>query len=247
MAALPGLLRNNPKEKVKECKIVNHFCEMVDNPERACYTLDSLRDCAKRSIRYHTKEYKKMAETTVKTVNKSKWSTLDMAYIAVFAVLIAICSWISIPTVVPFTLQTFAVFAAVGILGGRRGTLAVLVYILLGAIGIPVFAGFSGGVGVLFGTTGGYILGFLLTGLLYWGLTKALGEKLPIMILSMVLGLVVCYAFGTAWFMVVYAKMSGAIGIGTALSWCVIPFIIPDLCKIALAVALTKVLKPHVK
>lgn len=188
-----------------------------------------------------------MAETTVQTVNKSKWSTLDMTYVGVFAVLIAICSWISIPATVPFTLQTFAVFAALGVLGGRRGTFAVLVYILLGAIGVPVFAGFSGGIGVLFSTTGGYIIGFLFSGLIYWGLTRAIGEKLPIMILSMVLGLIVCYAFGTAWFMVVWARTNEAIGLGTALGWCVIPFIIPDLCKIVLAVALTKVLKPHVK
>lgn len=79
------------------------------------------------------------------------WCTLQ-----VFAVLIAICSWISIPMTVPFTLQTFAVFLAVGVLGGKRGSLAVLIYILLGAVGIPVFAGFSGGIGVLLGNTGGY-------------------------------------------------------------------------------------------
>lgn len=188
-----------------------------------------------------------MAESTVQTVNKSKWSTLDMAYVAIFAVLIAICSWISIPTLVPFTLQTFGVFVAVGVLGGRRGTFSVLVYILLGAIGLPVFAGFSGGIGALMGTTGGYIIGFLFSGLLYWGITKAAGDKLPIMIVSMVLGLIVCYAFGTVWFMVVWAKTNEAIGVGTALGWCVIPFIVPDLCKIALAVALSKVLKPHVK
>lgn len=79
---------------------------------------------------------------TTQTATRSK--TYDMVYIAVFAVLIAICSWISIPTTVPFTLQTFAVFLAVGVLGGKRGSLSVLIYILLGAVGIPVFAGFSG-------------------------------------------------------------------------------------------------------
>ena len=73
--------------------------------------------------------------------------TIDIVYIGIFAVLIAICSWISIPTTVPFTLQTFGVFMAVSILGGMRGTLAVLVYILLGAVGMPVFAGFTGGAG----------------------------------------------------------------------------------------------------
>ena len=177
---------------------------------------------------------------------KSKWSAKDMAYVAIMAVVIAICSWISIPTTVPFTLQTFAVFLAVGVLGGRRGTFAVLVFILLGAVGVPVFAGFQGGIGVLLGTTGGYIIGFLLSALLYWAMTRALGEKTPVMVAAMVLGLIVCYAFGTAWFMVVYARNSGAIGLGTALGWCVFPFIIPDLVKIALAVGLTRVLKPHV-
>ena len=87
------------------------------------------------------------------TVVRSK--TYDMVYIAVFAVLMAICSWISIPATVPFTLQTFAVFLTVGVLGGKRGSMAVLIYILLGAIGIPVFAGFYGGVVPLLGNTGG--------------------------------------------------------------------------------------------
>ena len=119
----------------------------------------------------------------------AKQSTRDLAYIALFAVLIAICSWIAIPILqVPYTLQTFAVFLAVGVLGGKRGTLAVLVYILLGAVGVPVFAGFTGGLGVLLGTTGGYILGFLCTALLMWLLEALLGRKLWVLAVSMVLG-----------------------------------------------------------
>ena len=78
---------------------------------------------------------------------------LDLIYIAIGAALISICSWISIPTAVPFTLQTFAVFLVLLLLGGERGTIATLIYILLGAVGVPVFAGFSGGVGILFGST----------------------------------------------------------------------------------------------
>ena len=97
------------------------------------------------------------------TIAATRSKTYDIVYIAVFAVIMAICSWISIPTAVPFTLQTFGVFVAVGVLGGKRGTLSILVFILLGAIGVPVFAGFSGGIGVLAGTTGGYIIGFLFS------------------------------------------------------------------------------------
>ena len=81
--------------------------------------------------------------------------TRDMAYCALMSVLIAVCSWISLPIgQVPFTLQTFGVFCALGLLGGARGTIAIAVYILLGAVGVPVFAGFSGGLSVLIGTTG---------------------------------------------------------------------------------------------
>lgn len=179
-------------------------------------------------------------ETIAKERNNGRSKTFDMVYIAVFAVLIAICSWISIPTVVPFTLQTFAVFLAVGVLGGKRGTAAVLLYILLGAVGIPVFAGFSAGMGVILGNTGGYIVGFVGSALVMWAMEALLGKKSWVLGLSMALGLAVCYAFGTVWFMAVYARNSGAIGLVTVLSWCVIPFIIPDIIKIALALLLTK-------
>ena len=173
------------------------------------------------------------------TVTATKTKTYDLAYIAIFAVLIAICSWISIPMTVPFTLQTFGVFMAVGVLGGKRGSLAVLVYILLGAIGVPVFAGFSGGLGILLNNTGGTSSDFFSPpGNVGYGIS--LGQKPVIQILSMVVGLIVCYAMGTIWFMVVYTRTSGAVGLGTVLGWCVIPFIIPDLVKIALAFVLSR-------
>lgn len=182
-----------------------------------------------------------MSETAITENNKKKpiFTVKELAFIGMFAVLIAICSWISIPTTVPFTLQTFGVFCALGILGGKRGFFAALTYILLGAIGIPVFAGFSGGFGVILGTTGGYIIGFLISALVYWLITAKFGTNLVTMIISMVLGLILCYAFGTAWFMIVYAQSSGAIGLVTALGWCVFPFIIPDLIKIALAILIS--------
>ena len=168
------------------------------------------------------------------------FQTKDLVYVALCAVLMAVCSWISIPSTVPFTLQTFAVFCTLGLIGGKRGTAAILVYLLLGALGVPVFAGFSGGVGILFGTTGGYLLGFILMGLVYW-LGERLGKgKRIVEIGSMVLGLALCYAFGTAWFMFVYARQSGAVTLATALAWCVIPFVLPDLVKMALAVLLSQ-------
>lgn len=180
------------------------------------------------------------------SVEATRSKTYDMAYIAIFAVLMAICSWISIPMAVPFTLQTFGVFMAVGVLGGKRGTLAVLIYILLGAVGVPVFAGFSGGIGVLLNTTGGYIVGFLFSALVMWGMETLWGKKPVVQIASMLVGLIVCYALGTIWFMVVYARNTGAVGLGTVLGWCVIPFMIPDLIKIALAFVLSRRLRNYV-
>ena len=95
--------------------------------------------------------------------------------------------------------------------------------------------------------TGGYIVGFLFLAMAYWVLTSLLGEKLPVMVAAMVLGLLICYAFGTVWFMIVYAKNNEAVGLWTALGWCVFPFIIPDLLKMALAILLTKRLGKYVK
>lgn len=180
-------------------------------------------------------------------MEKKKLTTKDMVYIAMFACLMAICAWISIPGQIPFTLQTMGVFLAVGLLGGRRGTLAILVYVLMGAIGLPVFSGFAGGFGKLLGATGGYIVGFLFSALIMWAMEAIPGKKKWVLPLSMVLGLLACYAFGTAWFLVVYTKSKGAISLAAVLGMCVIPYIIPDAIKIACALVLTKVLKPFVK
>ncbi len=174
------------------------------------------------------------------TENKKKIGTIDMAYIAIGAVLIAICSWISIPVVVPFTLQTFAVFLLIMLLGGMKATISVAVYILVGAVGVPVFAGFGAGLGVLFGKTGGYIIGFLLMGPIFSLMTKLFGKKLLVQIIALVTGLLVCYAFGTAWFMYIYMRDTGDVGLMTVLSWCVFPYIIPDAVKMAVAILISK-------
>ncbi len=178
---------------------------------------------------------------------RQRSKTYDLVYVSIFVVLITVCSWISIPLTVPVTLQTFGVFTAVGLLGGKRGTLAVLVYILMGAIGIPVFSGFTGGIGILAGTTGGYIAGFLFSALLMWGMEKLFGRGTPVLAGSMVLGLIACYVVGTLWFMTVYAASSGPVGILTVLGWCVFPFVIPDIAKIVLALVLTKRLSGVIK
>ena len=172
-----------------------------------------------------------------------RFKTLDLAYVALFSVLIAVCAWVSVPVpkpFVPFTMQTFGVFAALMCLGGRRGLYSVLVYLMLGAVGVPVFSGFRGGAGVLFDTTGGYLIGFIALALIYWLLTAKFGAALPVQVAACVLGLAVCYAFGTAWFVVLYSSAKGPVGVMTALGWCVFPFLLPDALKLCLATLLSR-------
>lgn len=178
---------------------------------------------------------------------KSAFKTIDVVYIGVFAALIAVCSWIQIPLTIPITLQTMGVCIASALLGIKRGTLSVVIYILLGLVGVPVYAGFSAGPGVLFGLTGGYIIGFVFTALIVGGALKLFGKKMWVYVVSMTVGILVCYAFGTAWFMIVYTATKGAISLGAALMSCVVPFLIPDLVKIIVATVLCKALDKHVK
>ena len=182
------------------------------------------------------------------TNSKRPVSILDLTYVAAGAALIAVCSWVTIqlPSV-PITLQTFAVFAALGILGGGRGTAAVAVYIALGAAGLPVFSGFRGGVGTLVGVTGGYIVGFLFSAGVYWLVTALWKKPKAPRIVGMTAGLAVCYAFGTVWFAVAYSRTTGAVGFGAALMKCVVPFLLPDAVKLALAFLISAAVRKRIK
>ena len=165
-----------------------------------------------------------------------KLKTIDLTLCGIFAALLAICSWIQIPIgAIPITLQTFGVFAALGLLGGKRGTIAICVFLLLGAIGAPVFSGFQGGFGKLFGATGGYLLGFLLSGAVVWFAEARFGRSQRVFLLSAIAGLILCYAFGTAWFTVLYTRTTGAMTLAKALGLCVLPFLPFDALKLALA------------
>ena len=172
-----------------------------------------------------------------------------MAAVAMGAALLAVCAWIAVPTAIPFTLQTFGVCLVAALLGMKNRTACpcILVYLLLGAVGAPVFSGFRGGFGALLGATGGYLIGFLFTALAVGAAAERFGRRLPALLGSMALGVLLCYAFGTAWFVLVYSRGSGAVGVGTALSWCVLPYLLPDAVKIALAAILAQRLYPLIR
>ena len=181
-------------------------------------------------------------------MKKEKLSVKDISLIALFSALITVCAWLSLPIMtVPVTLQTFGVFLTLLLLGGKNGTVSVLIYILLGLVGVPVFSGFKSGPSVLLGPTGGYIVGFILTGIIYYVFEKFVSEKITVKLLSLALGLAVCYAFGTAWFIIVFSKTDGAVTVLSALGMCVFPFIVPDMIKLALAFTLYKALSPALR
>lgn len=188
-----------------------------------------------------------LAKNTSASQSRRAFTTKEMVLTAMLTAVMAVCSWISVPAEIPFTLQTFAVFCAVGLLGGRNGLFSILVYILLGAIGIPVFAGPSGGIGIILGNTGGYIVGFVFIALICWLTEKLFGSGLIVRIISMLIGLAVMYAFGTAWYIFLYTKNTGDVSLIQVMKWCVTPFVIPDLIKLALAVVLTDRIKKYAK
>lgn len=163
----------------------------------------------------------------------TRFPVRQMTRCALFAAQIAVCAWIGIPlgdTV--FTLQTLAVFLTLGLLGGKWGTVSILCYLLLGAAGAPVFSGFRGGIGMLLGPTGGYLWGFLCTGLCFRAVEK--WGRIP----AMILGQLVCYGCGTLW----YAVYTGG-GIEWILLQTVVPYLLPDAVKLLLAHRLTATLK----
>lgn len=172
---------------------------------------------------------------------------LNIIYVAMFAAIITICAQLQIPTAVPFTLQTLGVFAAGGLLGWKRGTLSVLIYVLLGLVGVPVFAGFKGGAAALFGLTGGYIIGFIFTAFITGLFADKFGRKLLPLAAGMALGLLVCYVFGTIWFIFVYNTTMSGISIGSALMLCVVPYLPFDALKILAATVLVNRLNKVVK
>lgn len=168
---------------------------------------------------------------------KRRLTPRDMAHIAIFAALIAICAWLSLPTVIPVTLQTFAFFLAAFLLGGRKGSICVVVYLLLGVIGLPVFSFFRGGPAALFGATGGYLLGFIPAALLLWLLEKWVQNHPLRRLFAALAALSVCYAFGTLWYAAFYLESSASLR--TVFASCVLPFLLPDFLKLLLALFLS--------
>lgn len=165
--------------------------------------------------------------------------TRRLAYSAMFAALTAVFSWISLPIgPVPINLALLSVLLCGALLGKKYGLLAILCYILLGAVGVPVFSGFRSGVGTILGATGGYIVGYLPAAVLA-GIRVRPGKGAYLRRAGfMALGVVACYALGTAWFMHLTGRT-----LLDSLTLCVLPFLPGDAAKILLASFLTERLR----
>ena len=169
----------------------------------------------------------------------------NMALCGLFTAVLAVCAWLSFPIGdIAISLQTFGIFLTLGLLGGKRGSIAILVYLLLGAAGVPVFSGFRGGLGALLGTTGGYLFGFMLTSVCYWLIT-AVKDTPATRLIAMALGLLLCYGCGSYWYMTQYLS-EGIINLGAVLLKCVLPYLLPDILKLSLAWLLTGKLRRFV-
>ncbi len=170
---------------------------------------------------------------------KSKFSIRDICLIGLFAAMTVAVSQIAIPLPggVPVTMQTFAVLLAGLLLGSKKGCYAILIYVLLGAIGLPVFAGFTGGIGVIFGATGGFILTFPLMAYIVGKSVEKQKNRWTI-IMAVIIATLINFIGGTAMFMVFTGN-----NLINSLVWCVIPFIPGTIIKCVAAVVLGDLLR----
>ena len=163
----------------------------------------------------------------------------SMTSIALMAAVICVVGPFTLPIgPVPITLAPLAILLSVYILGTKKGTIALLIYLLIGAVGVPVFSGFTGGVGKLAGPTGGYLIGYIIFALIAGWFIHRFYDKVVIQFLGMVLALAVLYAFGTAWL-----AYSAGMTFGAALAVGVLPFIVFDLIKIVIAIVLGRAVR----
>ena len=176
------------------------------------------------------------------TIDYKHGTTYAITVTALMTAVTCILAPLSIPIgPVPISLTNLAIYISLYLLGWKRGTISYLVYLLIGLVGVPVFSGFTGGIGKLAGPTGGYIIGFIAMAVIA-GLVIDKCHNRWLQLLGMIVGTAVCYAFGTAWFCI-----SASYTVGAALTVCVIPFIPADLIKMVIAMLLGPEIKKRIR
>ena len=166
-------------------------------------------------------------------VDNQKIRTKQMVLIALMTAVTCVLGPLSIPlpfSPVPISLTNFAIFLAIFVLGMKSGTISFIIYLLLGAVGVPVFSSFRGGFQVLAGPTGGYLIGFIFLALIMGFALDHFDRKLVPTIIGMIIGMAVCYAFVTVWL----AKLL-SLSFKEGLMMGVIPYLPGDAAKIIIA------------
>ncbi len=174
-------------------------------------------------------------------MNIKRLSVYDIAIISVFVAVISVCSYVTVPLLVPFTMQVFGVFLSIGLLGTKRAIACIAAYLLLGMAGVPVFSNFQGGAQVLFGQTGGFLVGFVLAAVISGFLIKKIKGGFIDVFFAMLVELLACYVCGVLWLLIGFSFGLKAAIILTA------PLFAFDIIKIALAAALSIRLKKYVR
>ena len=175
-------------------------------------------------------------ETTPAAKKTSKMTILTITRVALSAAVICVLGPLSINipvSPVPISLGILGIFLAVYVNGWLYGTLSCLIYLLIGFAGMPVFSNFTGGIAKLAGPTGGYMIGYIPLALIAGFFISKFEKKIPLHVLGMVLGTIVCYMFGTMWL-----KISLQMSFSAALMAGVVPYIPADLAKMAIAVGI---------
>ncbi len=163
-----------------------------------------------------------------------KVKTNEMTQTAVMTAVLCILGPLTVPIgPVPISLAPLAILLAVYVLGTLKGTAACALYLLIGAFGLPVFSGFSGGFAKIAGPTGGYLIGYIFLALIAGWFIHKFYDNIVIQFLGMCLGMAVLYALGTVWL-----SQAAGLTFKEALAAGVIPFILGDLIKIVCAIAL---------
>lgn len=179
----------------------------------------------------------------ISTTRQKTMSTVNIVMIALFAAILCVISPFSIPIgPIPLSLATFVIYVSLFFLGWKRGMIACLAYLIIGLAGVPVFTGFSGGIGKLAGPTGGYLIGYIFVALIAGIFIEKYEKSIVLCLVGLVLGTVVLYAFGTAWFC-----LSTGSHLGAALALCVLPFIPGDCIKIVSASLIGQSVKKQLK
>lgn len=179
----------------------------------------------------------------IKERDKMKLTTKEMVITAIFSAVFCIIGPITIPIgPIPISLTNLVIYISIYILGAKNAALSYLIYLLLGAVGLPVFSGYAGGFGKLIGVTGGYLAGFILTTIASGIIIDKFYKNKIISVFGMLIGLVIAYAFGTVWF----AFLNDSKSLIEILKLCVIPFIFFDFIKILIAAFIGPVLKSKI-